>query len=121
MTDMTHTRLMKDLDFMVVAAVKDHCAEFDVYDITGYIDGAEKGVFDVPLFDDGYAGTKYINLAYRYLRGRVKWDGCSDWNFDEQDRCMLHACDRNGLQRMGEVMARCWDWTAELLPNWDGD
>ena len=120
MTDTTHTRLMKDLDFMVVATVKDRCVEFNVYDIVGYVEGAVKGVFDVPRFADGYDAIEDITAANRFLRGRVKWDGCSDWNFDEQDRCMLHACDRNGLQRMGEVMARCWDWTAELLPNFDG-
>jgi len=121
MTATTHIRHMKDLDFTIMATVKDYCVEFNVYDIVGYGEGAVKGVFDVPLFAHDYTGVEDIAAADRFLHGRVKWDGCSDWHFDEQDKCMLHACDRKGLQRLGEVAARCWDWTAELLPNWDGD
>lgn len=123
MTDTTHIRHMEDLDFTIMAQVRDHRVDFCVYDIAGRVEGEVKGVFDVPEWTKAGADvildtTSDISEAACYLHGHVKWDGCSNWHFDEQDNCMLHACERSGLQRLGEVMARCWDWTAELLPNW---
>lgn len=32
---------------------------------------------------------------------------------------MMHSCDRNGLQRVGDVMAHCWDYAAKHCPGWD--
>jgi hypothetical protein len=55
----------------------------------------------------------------RYLHGNVKWDGCSNWHFDAQDFVMLHGCCREDLQRIGDIMALCWDFTAILCPEWN--
>ena len=54
-----------------------------------------------------------------YLHGIVKWDGCSNWHFDEQDRVMLHGCSREDLTNLGELMAKCWDYAKENLESWD--
>lgn len=62
-----------------------------------------------------------INQADRFLHGSVKWDGCSNWYFDQQDRCMLHGCSQQDLLDIGEVMARCWGWTEEAMPNFEGE
>lgn len=50
------------------------------------------------------------------LSGSVKWDGCSNWSFHGGN---FHACDRHQLDRIGTVLALCWDWTAEICPGWD--
>ena len=54
-----------------------------------------------------------------YLHGSVKWDGCSNWYFDQQDRVMLHGCSRADLVNIGEVMAKCWDYARCNLESWD--
>ena len=48
------------------------------------------------------------------MSGGVKWDGCSNW--ETSSECMLHRCDRDGLLKLGQIMARCWEWTSNNLP-----
>lgn len=72
------------------------------------------------MFEDGDCfPTADIDSAGVYLSGEVKWDGCSNWRFDEQDDCMLHACSREELSRFSEAMQLCYDWAKELLPHHD--
>ena len=59
-----------------------------------------------------------VEKARQYLHGYVKWNGCSNWAFDEDKICMLHFCERNELNQISQVMIACWDWTKELLPTW---
>jgi|688.fasta_scaffold819497_1 hypothetical protein len=101
------TKQFTSLQFVVHATVQEHSVDFVAYDIEGFF-GAR---LDAPA----------INESEPYLHGTVKWDGCSNWYFDEQDRVMLHGCQRSDLTRFGEVMAACWDWASELLePTWQG-
>jgi hypothetical protein len=114
-------RNVTELDFTVVAEqeVDAYHVTYTVYDIEGYTpDG--KPVWhkkDAPSYPD-FVDT--LEEADVYLHGDVKWDGCSNWHFDEQDRCMLHGCSKKDVQRFGDVLAYCWEWTRELLPNFDG-
>lgn len=89
----------EDVGFTVLAAVGDYVVEFSIYDVH------EPGE---PINDD----------ARVVLHGHVKWDGCSNWmtpsgNYD------IHCCEREHLTNIGEALARCWDWTAELLPTFN--
>ena len=122
---MTATKHFHDIAFTVVAVAHAHYVEYTVYDITAH-DQAPDGSWSVPNWPhkDATTGGDVVNdlaEAAVYLHGTVKWDGCSNWHFDEQDRVMLHGCTRTDLTRIGEVMARCWDWTAELCPSWSGE
>ncbi len=46
------------------------------------------------------------------VSGSVKWDGCSNWNTEE----CLHFCCRNQAKDLGDILAACYDWAAELMP-----
>ncbi len=46
--------------------------------------------------------------------GRVKWDGCSDWNTPQGAN--VHFCTRDGAQKLGTAMERCWDIAAAVFP-----
>lgn len=48
-------------------------------------------------------------------KGSVKWDGCSNWQFNTHE-CMLHACDRKRLEALGDILAKCWDATKDVIP-----
>lgn len=61
-----------------------------------------------------------ISKAGRFLTGDVKWDGCSNWSFDDQETCMLHFCSRNELENVGKIMAYCWDIAEQWFPNFWG-
>ena len=70
------------------------------------------------LTKDDYEFTEDIKEADTYISGEVKWDGCSNWDFDVAKDIMLHGCSKKDLTRIGEVMGICWDWTAELCEHW---
>jgi hypothetical protein len=109
---MSSNKLVKpfpELLFVVHASLQGPSVDFVVYDIEGW------------RHSDCGRDAPSINESEPYLHGNVKWDGCSNWYFDEQDRVMLHGCNKSDLLRLGQVMAECWDWAGELLgPNWQG-
>lgn len=115
---MATTTLRKDffeLDFTVIALLHEYYVEYTIYDIEG-IDDNKNPVWhkkNSPVAPDS---VEKLSEAQIYLHGTVKFDGCSDWYFDEQDSCMLHGCSREGISRFGEIMAICWDWTGKLIP-----
>lgn len=113
-----HVRHSRELRFTIVATPHQYRVEYAVYDIEGWGDA------DKPLWHRAGSDTwpdivETIEESELYLHGEVKWDGCSNWHFDAQESVMLHGCSRGDLLRHGEIMAMCWDWTAELCPSWD--
>ena len=54
-----------------------------------------------------------------FMSGSVKWDGCSNFRFDGQDDCMLHTCDREGMEAIGTLLTRIWDTATEIIEAWD--
>lgn len=112
----------KDLNFTVVAEPKQHWVEYKVYDIEGYDSDTNTLYYHRADSDTHPDCVDTIEESEPYLSGSVKWDGCSNWHFDEQERCMLHGCCRQHLQRLGDIMAQCWDWTGQLIPDtWYGE
>lgn len=115
------TRLIKhdrNLDFTIVAEVHDHRVAFTLYDVMGWQEG------DVPLWHKAGGLVRpdpadSLDDAEPFLHGEVKWDGTSAWRLDEQQEGVWEGGSRKDVQRFGDVMALCWDWTGELLPNWD--
>jgi hypothetical protein len=116
----TITRHFNDLFFTVVATVNEYDVAFVGYQIEGLVLPEETPEWHKKGGATWPDGTDNLDDAEVYFHGFVKWDGCSNWHIDEQDRVMLHGCSREDLTNLGEVLARCWDMTAELLPNWDG-
>jgi hypothetical protein len=110
-----------DIKFTAMAEIQEGWlyVEFQVYEIKGRdADGTRFFALRDSISDEGVAS---LVEAEPYLSGSVKWDGCSNWRFDEQDRGWMHACTRADLVNMGEVMARCRDFAATLMPSWCGD
>jgi hypothetical protein len=84
-----------------------------------HISGLEDGTLPLYAKDDekGCSGdTREFADADVFLSGRIKWDGCSDMKFDEQERVMLHFCGRSDAVNLGMLMARLYDLAAELMP-----
>lgn len=59
-----------------------------------------------------------------YLSGHIKWDGCANLRFEEQEEdCGIHLCGRRDAMRStGELINTLYDIAADLMmPNWQGD
>ena len=93
----------------------EHEVRYAIYDIVGQ--KVDDSFIPVWLADDDRQTDK-MDDAQVFLSGNVRWDGCSNWYFNAQNECMIHACNRKEVERIGEVMALCWDWTAELCEKW---
>jgi hypothetical protein len=108
-----HLRVERALNFTITAVVHEHHVEFNGYEI--------KNIDEPPAYE-GPSGELVSDpsQAVKFFHGFVKWDGCSNWMFDENAReVYLHACDRDILRNVVEAMSVCWDWTADLLPTWN--
>lgn len=122
MTKTTHH--FSDLDVTVVAEVVDDAyVKYELYEVITweYSQGGQQ--FDAPLYREikNSRETPDISQARRWAWGDVKWDGCSNWMFDDMQRnCMLHGCERRHLEVIGLRLAACYDLTAELLENFEG-
>ena len=111
-------RHCRELGFTICADVYDYHVAYAIYDLL-----STEGELLWPRRGSAFHPDPVTSLeeSEPYCHGEVKWDGCSNWAFDEQDRCMLHGCSREDIQRFGDVLALCWDWTSEILPKWDED
>ncbi len=113
-------RHFDDMGYAVIAEPKEYSVDYRVFKILGHQQGNAPGVFDVPMYgNDLETRTTDIEQAEAFMSGFVKWDGCSNWDFEDNERCMFHGCDEGDLLNFGRVMAECWRLTADLLPTWD--
>lgn len=113
-------RTFKELDFTVRITPFSHYVHYDIFNID-YFQHVE-GEGEVPFWDrkDSHTngnGVRSLDEAELYIQGTVKWDGCSDWIFE--DAKLHHGCNREDLARVGDVMAICWEMNDEFCPHWD--
>ena len=114
----------RDIGFTAIANPigddKVYVVRFEIYTIVG-TDCDRKVYWQKRGVPTRPKPVENIDDAELYLHGDVKWDGCSNWYFYEQDRVMLHFCGLKDIQSVGQVMERCWHWAGELMTNWEGD
>lgn len=53
------------------------------------------------------------DLAEPFMRGHIKWDGCSEWALEEA----AHGCSRADWTVMGPLFAVLFDIAGELMPD----
>ncbi len=89
--------------------------EFRVYRMTGSELVIRGEVFPFGYDGgDGFSPIPNFREAHIYLAGSVKWDGCSNWQFVEQERVMLHFCGVESASNLGELFKRLYTWAKEL-------
>jgi hypothetical protein len=90
---------------VVVASADSLAVSFKVYEME-----SQEPVQYRSKDTDDYNPVSSPEEAEVFLSGAVKWDGCSDWHFDEQDTWkVIQAYHRGELLNIGKVMAFCWD------------
>lgn len=105
-------KYLKDMAFTVIANPEEYHVDYQIYEVTGWLMDGQ------PLYGDQQEFEEITEKTPKFAHGFVKWDGCSNWHFDVMDDCMIHGCTRKDVQRIGDVLGICWDWTKELCSNW---
>lgn len=116
-------RFIDSIDFYVAAETYECHIEFKSFKIVSFgetgeamFEGADDGSFPMAGW------TNDPNEASVFMSGYVKWDGCSDIRFDEQDRCMLHFCGRKQASRIGLLIGEVYKIAESLLHDkWDSE
>lgn len=112
-----------ELPYYVTYEVKSHHADFTAYEVFVMCD--KNGVLSMkdgmpPLFESGFGSDPVwrIEEAEVYLRGFVKWDGCSNWDF-KTNPVMKHFCGRDDFVFVSRLLEKMWDIAAKEIPAWN--
>jgi hypothetical protein len=73
------------------------------------------------VFEDG-DGFQVVDMldAATYMHGTIRFDGCSNWYFDEQDRVMLHFCGMDGVFDLARVFETSYEIAKANIANFCG-
>ena len=106
-----------DPGYSVVITPDEYHVQYDVYEHEGYYEDGMP-VFHMKGANTHPSPSTGIDDAEIYMNGDVKWDGCSNWEINENDRCMLHGCNKDDLLNIGKIMGECWDMTKDYCKSW---
>ncbi len=92
-------------DYRITYIPGDYHMEFAAFEIIGkYEDG--KPLFHKLNYENGGDMVESASEAQPYFSGSIKWDGCANVQFDEQENCMLHFCgQKDALKIAGLIQA----------------
>jgi putative heme iron utilization protein len=110
----------RDILFTVLAQADDHICDFNVFEISNAFPDKDGTAWNRAGANCWPNDTDNLEDAELFLSGHVKWDACSNWNFDAQESCMIHFCEKQQAENIGVVLGRLYDIAAELIPNWNG-
>ena len=111
-------RHLDELGFTVKIYPEKYHVKFELFELAGKMTSGPRNGERIYAPMNNYPS---LEDAPVYAHGTVKWDGCSDWHFDEQDRCCIHGCSRGRLTGLGVVLGLCWDYASEFIESWDGE
>lgn len=103
-----------DLGYSISMEHNENKCDFTIYQINhiDQYDGDDDDDVEVEYFyekkDSNNEYTTNLDESVVFIKGYVKWDGCSNWEVDNDD-VMIHGCSRQHLVNVGEIMARCYD------------
>jgi len=89
---------------------------FKAYEIVGYGVNPSTILYHLENYTGSGDETETLDKAQVYLSGSIKWDGCSNMQFDEQENVMLHFCGKHNIEKLGTLLSRLYELAAEMMP-----
>lgn len=86
--------------------------EFEVLEVTG--ETVDNGKVTGELW---FGETTDVTVPDFFLQGHIKWDGCSNWSFEEET--MVHFCGFKHATSLGRLMGRMYQITLVELETFD--
>jgi len=82
-----------------------HFVSFKVYKVYGLDKKTNTYLWEDKRDNTGVSPTGNLKYAAVYLSGSIKWDGCANLYFDEQnDDTMLHFCGLNDALALAPLL-----------------
>lgn len=107
-------------DFLIVGRAEEHRLDFTCYEVVGQeLNGQPGWVFNRNEWETLPDLVSDYREAQPFLSGAIKWDGCANVKFDEQDSTMLHFCGRDDAAKIGKLFNALYDLAEKLIPAWD--
>ena len=110
---------LDDMSFSIAYEADEYNCDFRVYEIIGWQDSVQ--LFNRKGYTSSPDPVEDIEDAQIFLHGHIKWDGCSNWHFDEQDSVMLHFCSKKQGEDIGKLFSQLYKIAEENISNWDGE
>ena len=112
------TRHWDDIGVTIDCIVYSHYMKFEVFEHDGRaVDGQR--TYHTKYGCNDY--TENTAKAAIFLEGSIKWDGCSDMYFAEQEGVSMHFCGKRDLENVGKLLMNIWNLGGELIPSADED
>jgi len=80
-----------------------------------------KRVYERDNADHGMDVVTDLEEAQIFLSGNIRFDGCSNMQFNEQENCMLHFCGRKMATDVRVLMGELYDIAIDYIPSTDKD
>lgn len=62
--------------------------------------------------------TSVLCMGSHLISGSIKWDGCSDIRFDQDQ--IYHGCRRQDMEGLGFALSKAWDIASQNIEGFDG-
>ena len=113
---MANLHITKDEEWAFTVRRPDPSAvnvEVNVYEIMGFEGLPDEPDTQVPLFElsDGPNWTTTLASARPLISGYIKWDHCSDWNFDTG----IHFCGYKAAASLGPLFQQVYEEASVIL------
>lgn len=105
---------IEDIEFYFrIKNCSDVSVDFEAYELSLYDNGEGKPLkfmyFD---YDGAQHWTNDVSKAEPYVKGYIKWDGCSEVDFARN----IHSCDgRQSLVRLGKLFEEIFSVAATMI------
>lgn len=119
----------ENIGWTILAEVEtnDCYINFKMYSISGAVASIagvppkpeERLIYEEKDANSGMDTVSNLEEAQVFMSGSLKWDGCSNVKFDEQDNSMLHFCGLSGWQNLAKAIEKLHELAVEIMPRAD--
>jgi|LauGreDrversion4_2_1035121.scaffolds.fasta_scaffold430828_2 hypothetical protein len=104
---------LEDIEFYFrIKDVNECVVDFEVYELYHYDDGNGNPLKMQYFQENKEYYTHNPDLCEPYVKGFIKWDGCSEVNFAKN----IHSCGgRESLVRLGPLFDKIFDCAKQMI------
>lgn len=94
----------EDMDYTITYEIIPSVIKFNVYKHCK----TDQGIFYQNKESSSGPDLAEFEKAEIYISGSVKWDGCSNWDFEPDSETLVHFCGLDDAEEMLELFKRMY-------------